>query len=122
MNTDDVKQLAKLREEISEVNNRLKHLNAKKAELQQKVIEDMTIEGLSLARTDYGTVSISKEDVASVKDWMEFEEYIYENRALHLLQRRVANAAYRDELAIHEKVPGVEVFTKVNLSLTNKVT
>jgi hypothetical protein len=122
MNVHEVQELRHVKDEIAELNSKLKELGKKKSELEMKLIGEMTSEGLSLARTDYGTVSVTKEDVASVKDWAEFEEYIYENRALHLLQRRASNPAYRDELAVKGKVPGVETFTKVSLSLTNKVT
>ena len=122
MNVNDVNELQNIRNEISEVNSKLADLKKRKSEIEQKLIGEMTSEGLSLARTDYGTVSVTKEEVPSVKDWNAFERYIYENHALHLLQRRPASAAYRDELSIKGEIPGVETFTKVGLSLTNKVT
>lgn len=122
MNVLEVEELREIKKEISEINDKLNQLKRKKTELEVKIIGEMNSEGLSLARTDYGTVSVTKQEVASVKDWAAFEAYIYENKALHLLQRRPADAAYRDEIAVKGSLPGVETFTKVNLSLTNKVT
>jgi hypothetical protein len=122
MNVLDVDALRRVKDEISEVNDKLDQLKKQKSELELKLIGEMNSEGLSLARTDYGTISVTKTEVASVKDWNLFEDYIYKNHALHLLQRRAANAAYRDEIAVKGEIPGVETFTQVSLSLTNKVT
>ena len=80
----------------------------------------MTTEGTSLTRTKFGTVSISKLNVASVKDWNEFEKYIYENKALYLLQRRPANLAYREELKTQGEIPGVETFETISVNLSKK--
>jgi hypothetical protein len=122
MDTQAVKELKSLKERISEINQQLTDLKRAKVNIEQELISEMNLEGLSLARTDFGTVSVTKTDVASVKDWPAFEEYVYENRALYLLQRRPADVAYREEIAAKGSIPGVETFTKVNLSLTNKAT
>jgi hypothetical protein len=122
MNVDKVNELRAIKETISGLNTTLKDLSKRKSQLESDIIMEMNDEGLSLARTDFGTVSVTKTDVASVKDWNAFEEYIYANHALHLLQRRPSDAAYREELAAMGEIPGVETFTKVNLSLTNKAT
>lgn len=122
MDVDAVAQLAALKTQISELNTQLNDLKRAKTNIEIGIIEDMNLDKLSLARTDFGTVSITKTDVASVKDWPAFEAYIYEHRALHLLQRRPSDTAYRDEIKVQGQLPGVETFTKVALSLTNKVT
>ena len=122
MDVEAVGQLKSIKAQISELNERLNDLKRAKTNLEATIIDDMKHDKLSLARTDFGTVSITETDVASVKDWPAFEEYIYENKALYLLQRRPADVAYRDEIATKGHIPGVETFTKVNLSLTNKAT
>ena len=122
MDTEVVKELKVIKDKMSELNDSLKDLNAAKINLETQIIESMQVEGISLARTDFGTVSVTKTDVASVKDWPAFEEYIYENRALHLLQRRTSAPAYRDQVAAEGEIPGVVTFTKHALSLTNKTT
>jgi len=122
MDVQAVKELKSLKERISDLNEQLADLKRAKTNIENELISEMNLDGLSLARTDFGTVSVTKTDVASVKDWPAFEEYVYENRALYLLQRRPSDVAYRDEIATKGEIPGVETFTKVNLSLTNKVT
>ena len=122
MDVEAVGQLRSIKAQISELNDQLNDLKRAKTNLEQDIISDMQLDKVSLARTDYGTVALNPVDVASVKDWPAFEEYIYENKALYLLQRRPADVAYRDEIASKGHIPGVETFTKVNLSLTNKAT
>jgi len=122
MDVDAVGQLKAIKEQIKDLNDQLNDLKRAKTNLEENIINDMQLDKVSLARTDFGTVSITETDVASVKDWPTFEKYIYENKALYLLQRRPADVAYRDEIASKGHIPGVETFTKVNLSLTNKAT
>ena len=122
MNVDTVAALREVNEEISGLNTALKKLKANKSILEEEVIADMQDDGLSLARTNHGTVSLKSTDMASVTDWAAFEEYIYENKALYLLQRRASNPAYVDEVEVRGAIPGVETFTKVTVSLTNKAT
>ena len=122
MDVEAVGQLRSIKAQISDLNDQLNDLKRAKTNLEANIISDMQLDKVSLARTDFGTVSITETDVASVKDWPSFEEYIYENKALYLLQRRTSDVAYRDEIASKGHIPGVETFTKVNLSLTNKAT
>ena len=122
MDTHAVRELKSVNEKIKGLNDQLNDLKQAKKNIELGIIDQMNTDSISLARTDFGTVSITKTDVASVTNWAEFEEYIYENRALYLLQRRASNPAYRDEVAAHGNLPGVETFTDVRLSLTNKAT
>ena len=122
MDTEAVGQLKQVNTQISELNIQLKDLKAAKSNLEEGIIEDLQLDKTSLVRTDFGTVSLINTDLPSVKDWAAFEEYIYENRALYLLTRRASSPAYRDELAARGEIPGVETFTKVSLSFTNKAT
>ena len=128
MNDEDIWQLQAIKDEITELKNQIKPLEVARSVLEEQIMEDMLKAGSSLFRTlkeqnaKRITVSVNTEEVASVNDWAEFEEYIYEHKALYLLQRRPSDPAYRDEIAAHGDLPGVETFTKVKLSLTNKVT
>ena len=120
MNVKNVKKLQAIKEELTDLNKQVGELEKEKRKYQDLIIEDMTTEGTSLARTKFGTVSISKLNVASVKNWNKFEEYIYENKALYLLQRRPANLAYREELKTQGEIPGVETFETISVNLSKK--
>jgi hypothetical protein len=53
-----------------------------------------------------------------VSDWAAFFEYIRKTRAFELLQRRIADGAIQERWDAKKKVPGVETFNVVTLSLT----
>jgi len=122
MNTQLVSDLKDLNKKLADINKTVNDLKSRKKTIELEIIADMKSDKLSLARTDFGTISITETDVASVKDWTAFEEYIYENHALYLMQRRPSNPAYREEVETKGDIPGVETFTTTALSLTNKVT
>jgi len=122
MNLDNIKQLASIKKQIETANKSIKDLKSKKQEVEFLIMQDLTDDGSSLSCTEHGTVSINPRLVPSVKNWAEFEAYIYENRALHLLQRRPSSDAYRDEIKIHGDIPGVETFEVTTLNYSKKST
>ena len=124
MDDSKIWELQEIKDKISIHTKAIDRLSKQRTELEMEILEQLDEAHLSLARTsntdDTGkrvTVSINEQDVAHVKDWAEFEEYIYDNRALYLLQRRTSNPSYRDEVKVKGKVPGVETFTKRTLSV-----
>ena len=65
-------------------------------------------------------VSISKKDVPQVKDWVKFRAYVKKHNAFDLLQKRLSSKAILDRLDDGKKIPGVEMFTAVSVSM-NKI-
>jgi hypothetical protein len=121
----DASKVATLRgivDELASLNKQVKELKASRTEIEALIIADMAESGLTLARTDFGTISTRKSIVASVTDWETFEDYIYENKALYLMQRRTSEPAYRELLESGIEVPGVEPFEKTTVGLTNVTT
>jgi hypothetical protein len=117
-------ELNAVKANITTMNAEVKKLEATRDDLSEQILDEMSLANSSLFRTagadEQGkriTVSVNPEDIANVTDWAEFEEYIYENKALYLLQRRPSNPSYRDEIAVKGELPGVETFTKQKLSL-----
>jgi len=124
MNDEKIWELHKVKQEIADLNKQVKALEATRSELEEVIIDDLNASNLSLARTNREdengkriTVSVNSETVANVTDWAEFEEYVYDNRALYLLQRRTSNPSYREEIAVKGEIPGTEPFIKTRLSL-----
>jgi len=122
VNLDNVKKLKVLKQRITKVNDLAASLKESRIKLEQLIIEDLNADGASASTTIHGTVKLVTTEVPSVKDWIAFENYIYENNALYLLQRRAASPAYREEVKLRGEIPGVETFTTTSLSLSNKVT
>jgi hypothetical protein len=79
----------------------------------------MKDEGVLKITGHEATVSVSINTVASVKDWDKFYKYIRKNDAFHLLERRPASKAWREEVEIRrgKVVPGTEGFEKRTLNL-----
>lgn len=107
-------------EQISKLNTELKERKANKTKLENSILEAMDDmgNGMRSLSTNAGTVSIKKLVIAKVEDWDVFYDYIYDNRAFHMLERRPANAAFREMLEQNQEVPGLKPFTKRSISLT----
>ncbi len=86
---------------------------------EEKILERMKDEGVLKITGHEATVSVSINTVASVKDWDKFYKYIRKNDAFHLLERRPASKAWREEVEIRrgKVVPGTEGFEKRTLNL-----
>ncbi len=64
--------------------------------------------------------SIKEVEMPTPKDWPAIWEYIKENNAFDLLQKRLSSKAVQERWDQEIVVPGIETFTKVSLSLTKK--
>lgn len=96
-----------------------------KMKAEEKAIEDHIINSFNKQEVDgskgkLATAGIKRLTVAQVKDWGRFYAWIAKNRAWEMLQRRVNDKAYRDRLEAKQKVPGVEPFVVIKLSLTKR--
>lgn len=114
----DIDQLAEIRDQLAELEEQKKKLTEKKTALEERLLESMKNQGLDKASGTKGTVSRSESDVPRVTDWDAFAAYLYRHKAIHLLERRPATAAWREECAARKGklVPGTEAFTKVSLN------
>ena len=93
-------------------------IDAEVKAMEAELLEALSAEGIDKASGKLATVSVSNTVVASVKDWDSFYEYIRKYKFFHLLQRRVADLAYRELIDQGKKVPGTEPFTKTSLRVT----
>jgi hypothetical protein len=80
-------------------------------------LDDQKVNRVSTA---VATATITEEDVPMVLDWDEFFEYLYSNRAGHLVQRRIATAAWRELKDNGFATPGVDVYKKREISLRKR--
>ena len=110
-------QLMLLRDEIKQVNQRKAELEHERTKLETQVMSMLDEQESTMIRTQHGSISISESEIAQVEDWEDFENYIYENRALYLLQRRPSNPAYREMVKTDGAIPGVVSFTKRTINL-----
>ena len=66
------------------------------------------------------TAQIVTKEVPTVKDWAKLHAYILRNKALDLLERRISSKAVEMRWNNRKKIPGVDPFTVVKVSLTAK--
>jgi len=110
--------LYELRAERLKLEKQVQELKAKEKHMSEALIEECINQGLTGARGHLATISLNPATVPSVVNWEQVENYIYETKRFHLMQRRVSSAAYLEILQMGEQVPGIEPTTLTKLSLS----
>lgn len=106
-----------LREEKRELETKVKALDALLATNEVSIIEIADEMGLDRFAVGKLTFSISNQVVGNVEDWDALHEYIRENNAFYLLQRRLSNAPYKEIFDSGESLAGVVPFSKRSLNM-----
>lgn len=105
-----------LRTQLKAVQDEEKRLKELMAENELAIIEQLDAQGVTRSGVGPYSMSISTSTVGNVVDWDQVYAHIHEHEAFHLLQRRLANAAYAEMLEQGETLPGVEPFEKRSLN------
>ena len=92
-------------------------VEAREKELRDHLIANLTDDMTGIAGKKFRAQRIKKE-VPSAKDWVLIRDYVVENDRFDLLQRRLSDKAVQDLWEAGEEVPGVERFTKIDVSVT----
>lgn len=111
---DDIERVAK---------EKIKTIDASMDKLEAFILAKMEAEGVTTFKTPFGTAFKSTSDFASVSSWDDTLEFIKDQEAWHLLERRVNKIAVREYVDSGSVPPGVTYGTKVNVSIrrpTNK--
>lgn len=106
-----------LRERKRELDRELKELKDEMAALEERVINALDADEVTLSRGRRASASITETVVPVVEDWDTFQAYVLQNEALHLLERRPSTAAWRELKDSGELVPGTRPFIKRDLSV-----
>ena len=88
--------------------------------LEMDLIVRLDEQGMEKASTASGTASINETVLPQVVDWDEFYEWIKENDAFYMLQKRPAAAAFREHQDSGEEIAGVVPYTKREIGLRKK--
>lgn len=106
---DAIKNKAK--QEINDIENQMEKLEA-------FVLHRMNTDGVSSYKTSSGTVFKSTTDYAKVADWDAVLEFIKEQGAWHLLDKRVNKIAVRGYLEDSQPLPpGIDYGTKIDINV-----
>ncbi len=109
-------KIRKLNEEIKVLKNDKKDMEAFLMNMMQEQLgED------AKASSKLATASVSTDTVGNATNWDKIYAFMVRNKAFYLLERRIANAAYREliELPKHKRhgVPGIDSFDKTTVKL-----
>lgn len=116
-----VTEIVRLRQEYeaknAAANEAKKRLNSAKENLAA-VMQDQGIDSTSIRGLANVSVNTTNVPYITGEDgWEGFYEYVKENDAFYLLQKRLSTQALREMVESGEKVPGVEMFEKVDVSI-----
>lgn len=101
---------ASIAAEISNLNAQVSALESAKQIIAEQLMDTMKQEGLESVKNQYGSFSIGKKTVPSVKSWEDFYDFIRENNSFHLLERRPSAKACVEEVSLNGTgIPGVEI-------------
>jgi hypothetical protein len=112
--------LYKQREVIRKLEDQLKKEKTKYTSMEDTLLKSMDRSDLDKSSGKLATVSISEQDFANIKDYGKFIKYVKDNEAYDLFQRRVSISSFRERTDDGEKIPGIEIFTKIKLNLRKR--
>jgi hypothetical protein len=119
---DVIRAYTKLRDQRTaaeaEVKERVDTIKAKMTKLEAYLKEQMDAQGLTQFKSDHGTAFLTTTDFANVANWDEVLQFIKDNEAFDMLEKRVSKTAVRGYMDKHKKVPpGVTYGTKLDVNI-----
>lgn len=106
--------------DVKEINKQWKEAKGEREVYAEKLLEKIREMGdLENIRKGGYSATVSKVEVPNPKDWDQIYEYIKENDALYLLERRLMSTAWRELHNAGIEIPGVEASTRVDVSVRN---
>lgn len=94
-------------------------LKVREEELKTHIINNLPKDSGGAIGQRY-KVDVDRKKKMRVKDWPIFYAYVAKTKAWDLVQKRLAEQALADRLADGKKVPGLEPFDYVSISLTKR--
>jgi hypothetical protein len=119
---DVIRTYMKLRDQKAavegEVKERVATLKAKMEKLEAYLKTQMDAQGLTSFKSDYGTAFLTTTDYANVGDWDAVLNFIRDNDAFDMLEKRVSKIAVRGYIEANKAVPpGITYGTKLEVNI-----
>jgi len=113
-----IDRMFKIREQRAELAKQDKELKTEFDELEIQLIGMLDTQDAMMSRGRLASATITEDTYPTDIDWDQVIEYIRENDAFHLLQRRLNTAPWRELLEIEgAPVPGTTPYTRRTISL-----
>lgn len=102
----------------AEVKDKVAEIKEKMVKLESYLKTKMDENGLTSFKSDHGTAFLTTTDYANVADWDEVVQFIKDNDAYDLFEKRVSKTAVRGYIDQNNTVPaGVNYGTKLNVNI-----
>lgn len=115
-----VSNILSLREQISGLTKQIDGLQKSKAAYEGELMEVMGQQGVTQLGTTAGTATMKASTKFVITDWPNLLEYIKENDAFDILQKRITVSAIADRMTAEEQVPGVAGIPVFSVSIRKK--
>lgn len=107
----------------AEVKERVAEVKEKMTKLESYLKVKMDETGLTSFKSDHGTAFLTTTDYANVADWDEVVQFIKDNDAYDLFEKRVSKMAVRGYIDQNKTVPpGVNYGTKLGVNIRKPTT
>jgi len=109
----------------ADIKDQVKEIKEKMAKLEAWIKEKADTDGVTSFKTTHGTAFLTTTDYANVADWDSVLNFIKENEAYDMLEKRVSKTAVRGYIDQNKAVPsGVNYGTRIDVNVrkpANKV-
>lgn len=113
-------RLFELREKRLEEQKKVDAIEAEEKAVKEHLIQNLPKSEASGVAGKLCRVTVITKPVPQVQDWDKFYAYVGKTKSFDLLQRRLTDTAIKERWEAGKKIPGVEPFNVVTLSV-NKV-
>lgn len=110
----------KAREERLRQSSILDDLTKRETSLKMKVISALVEGGAGSGGGSLCTVTLHEKVKPHATNWSMVEEYVYENKAFDLFQRRLTEKAVKLRMEDGIEIPGIDMYTVYDLTISNK--
>lgn len=102
----------------AEIKNRVSELKAKMEKIEAWLKEQADAQGVTSFKGKHGTAFLTTTDYANVADWDAVLQFVLENEAFDMLEKRVSKIAVRGYIERNKAVPaGVTYGTKIDVTV-----
>ncbi len=106
----------------SKTKEKVKSIKEQMAKLEAYIKEQADEQGVDSFKTGNGTAFLTTTDFAQVADWDAVLEFIKDNDAFDLLEKRVSKTAVRGYIEADKSVPsGINYGTRIDVNVRKPV-
>lgn len=115
-----IDKLFDLREQRRELDQKVAAVNEQIEEHKLQLLDRFRETGTDYARGSLASATRTEMQVPKIEDWGKVSQWVMENNGLYLLHRRVSAGPWKELLDAGTEVPGIEPFTKIDISLRKR--